>query len=404
MNANWKKDYPLATNLTETELGENHSLNKMFRLVGENKRVLDFGCATGYFAQLLTTKGCRVTGIELNQDAAKVAEQYCEQVIIADLDLVSLPEILPEQAFDVAIFGDVLEHLRDPWRILKETQKLLSQEGYIVASIPNIAHGSIRLALLQGKFEYTELGILDNTHLRFFTRKTVEELLEHSGYFIETIDRTKLPIFSNAPLIPQINKDDFNSEIIQQVEQDEEVDTLQFVLRAFPCLPEGKYAALNKRYLKIIAQIESLQTQLQQTQVETQCSQAQLEQTQAEFESLRTQLHQAHTELEVSQFQLQHTQTELEQSQALVQHTQGELQDSRSHVQQIQTELEQSQSQLQQTQTELDNSQFQLQHTQLELERAQALVQQTETEKRALAISTTPNSDRTRALATQYTN
>ncbi len=290
MNKSWQKDYPLAENLTETELGENHSLNKMFRLVGENKRVIDFGCATGYFAQLLTTKGCRVTGIEINQDAAKVAEQYCEQVIVADLDLVSLTEILPDQAFDVAIFGDVLEHLRDPWRVLKETQKLLNSEGYIVASIPNIAHGSIRLALLQGKFDYTDLGILDNTHLRFFTRKTLEELLENSGYFIETIERTKLPIFSDAPLIPHINKNDFNSEIIEHIEQDEEVETLQFILRAFPCLPEGKYAALNKRYLKIIAQIENLQSQLQQTQIETQCSRAQLQQTQAEFENLQAQL------------------------------------------------------------------------------------------------------------------
>jgi len=73
-----------------------------------------------------------------------------------------------------------LEHLRNPWRVLEETQQLLKSEGYIVVSIPNIAHGAIRLALLQGRFEYTELGILDNTHLRFFTRKTVEQLFERS--------------------------------------------------------------------------------------------------------------------------------------------------------------------------------------------------------------------------------
>ena len=107
MDTIWKKDYPLAENLTEESLDENHSLKKMLRLIGTNKRVVDFGCATGYFSQLLSRCGCRVTGVEINPDAAKVAEQHCEKVIVADLDLVPLAEILPERAFDVAIFGDI---------------------------------------------------------------------------------------------------------------------------------------------------------------------------------------------------------------------------------------------------------------------------------------------------------
>ncbi len=128
LSDNWKKDYPSAQDITEEGLDENHSLKKMLRLVGENKRVIDFGCATGYFSQLLTRKGCRVTGIEINPDAAKVAELYCEQVIVADLDFVSVTEILPIHEFDVAVFGDVLEHLRNPWKMLEETQQLLKPE------------------------------------------------------------------------------------------------------------------------------------------------------------------------------------------------------------------------------------------------------------------------------------
>ncbi len=302
MNNSWQKDYPLQ-DLTEEGLDENHSLRKMLRLVGENKRVIDFGCATGYFSQLLAKKGCRVTGVELNPDAAKFAEQYCEQVIVADLDLVPLAEILPSHTFDVAIFGDILEHLRDPWKILKETQQLLKSEGYVVASLPNIAHGAIRLALLQGKFEYTALGILDNTHLRFFTRKTVEDLFERSGYFLDIIDRTKLSVFSEAPLIPHIDKNVFNREIVKQIEQDEEAETFQFILRSFPKTPEGKYAALNERYSNLV-QLERSQSQLQQTQAELEQSQSQLQQTQAE--------------LEQSQLQLQHTKAEWERSQATI--------------------------------------------------------------------------------------
>ncbi len=380
MNTNWKKDYPLATNLSEIELSEHHSLSKMFRLVGENKRVLDFGCATGYFAQLLTKKGCTVTGIEINSDAAKVAEQYCEQVIVADLDLVSLTEILPERSFDVAVFGDVLEHLRDPWRLLKETQQLLNLEAYVVASIPNIAHGAIRLALLQGKFEYTELGILDNTHLRFFTRKTVEELFEHSGYFLDTIDRTKVPLFSGDTSIPYINKDDFNTEVIKQIQQDEEVETLQFILRAFPGDKETKYVALNERYLKVVAHLERLQSQQQHTQAELEKSQAQLQHTQAELDNSQSQPQHTQAELERSQFQLQHTQVELERSQSQLQDTQAKLDNSQFQLQHIQAELERLQALVQQTETEKERSHLQHQQTQMKLERSQAQLQHTQAE------------------------
>jgi O-antigen biosynthesis protein len=364
MSKNWEKDYPAFQGLTEEGLDENNSLKKMLRLVGVNKRVIDFGCATGYFAQLLTKKGCKVTGIEINPEAAKVAEQYCEQTIVADLDRNSLTKILPNQLFDVAIFGDVLEHLRDPWRVLEETQKLLKSDGYVVASIPNIAHGAICLALLQGKFEYTELGILDNTHLRFFTRKTVEELFERSGYFVDTIDRTRLPIFSQNPLIPQIDRDEFSSDIINQIEQQEEAETLQFILRAFPSSESGKYTALSERYAKVFDRLERAELQLQHLQAEldsslqrTELMQSQLQQTQAEKEQLQVTLQQTQAELEQIQSQAQSTQSELERSQSQAQHLQVELKQSQVHLSQTQTELNQAQAQLQQTQTEVGRSQ-----------------------------------------------
>ncbi len=139
-------------------------------------------------------------------------------------------------------FGDVLEHLRNPWQILRDTKEILTEDGYVVASIPNIAHGAIRLALLQGEFEYTEFGILDNTHLRFFTRKTVEDLLENSGYLLKNLESTKLPFLANNNLVPQININNFDSEMIDRMQQDENIDTLQFVVRAVPCTVEERLA------------------------------------------------------------------------------------------------------------------------------------------------------------------
>ncbi|HEY9845158.1 MAG TPA: methyltransferase domain-containing protein [Candidatus Caenarcaniphilales bacterium] len=322
MSSNWKKDYPSIQNLTEGGLDENNSLKKMLHLVGDDKQVVDFGCATGYLSQLLVQKGCKVTGVEINPDAARIAEQYCNQVIVADLDLVSLSELLPGQSFDVAVFGDVLEHLRDPWRVLAETRQLLKPEGYVVASIPNIAHGAICLALVQGRFEYTELGILDNTHLRFFTRKTVEELFNDSGYFLDCIDRTKLPIFSDSPLIPQVNKHDFNSQTVQQIEQETESETLQFILRAYPLTLEAKFTALDQRYTKLAEHYEQAQSQLQLNQTQLLRSEEQLQQ--------------AHRELGQSQEQLQHTQGELARSQEQLQRTQVELEQAKATIHGIQ--------------------------------------------------------------------
>jgi O-antigen biosynthesis protein len=233
MASNWQKDYPTTTDLSEERLNENNSFKKMLQFIGHNNQhVIDFGCATGEFAQLLTKRGCTVTGVENNLNAAKVAEQYCEKVIVADLDFTTLVDILPCNAFDVAVFGDVLEHLRDPWRILEETKQLLKPDGYVVVSLPNVAHGAVRLALLQGKFKYEKYGLLDHTHLRFFTRETVEELFERTGYFVD----------AGSEFIPSVERNSFSPELIRQIEKDEDSDTLQFILRAFPLTLEGKFS------------------------------------------------------------------------------------------------------------------------------------------------------------------
>lgn len=292
----WQKNYPSTEEVTLESLDDNSSLKKMLDLVGEGKEVVEFGCATGYFSNLLQKKGCTVTGVEINVEAAKVAEKYCQQVIVADLDFVSVREILPVQKFDIAMFGDILEHLRNPWKILAETKEILKEDGYVIASIPNIAHAAIRLSLLQGRFDYTDFGILDNTHIRFFTRKTVKELFIKAGYLADIVDCTKLDSFSESHLIPQNTRSEFNIETIERIEEDEDCDTLQFIIRSYPC------------------------------------SQAQLQQTQAGLEQSQTQLHQTQSELERSQAQLHQTQADLEQSQAQLHQSQAELASSQSKL------------------------------------------------------------------------
>src|SRR5437764_5584792 len=114
------------------------------KLVGENKEVLDVGCATGYLDRVFVENGCTVTGIEVSEEAAQLARRYCKQVFTADLEEFNWGA-LRDHRFDVILFGDVLEHLKNPAKVLLDASASLASDGYVVASIPNVAHASLRL-------------------------------------------------------------------------------------------------------------------------------------------------------------------------------------------------------------------------------------------------------------------
>src|SRR5215211_479722 len=197
--------------------------------VGRGKRVLDVGCATGDLARVLAERGCGVTGIEIDPEAARHAEKLCERVVVGDVEDLDLSEMLRDEAFDVIVFGDTLEHFKNPLRTLDRLKPFLRSEGYMVASIPNVAHGSVRLALMQGKFRYSSLGLLDNTHLRFFTRDSVEQLFEDAGFLITGLKRTSRGRFDTEIEIEEALIPD---EVLELVQADLESSTYQFVLAA----------------------------------------------------------------------------------------------------------------------------------------------------------------------------
>jgi O-antigen biosynthesis protein len=211
--------------------------------------VADVGCGPGNIARLLKGQGCTVVGIDSNVEALKAAQEYCTRTVVADLDRDSLSTVLQGEHFDVIVFADVLEHLRDPRSTLTASKALLREGGFVVASIPNIAHGAIRLSLLLGTFHYQPLGIMDDTHLRFFTRKTVEALFEECGFAIETLERTALPVLSNSPLIPKLNENDFPPGLLAAIESADEAETLQFVLKARP-LEVGAKSDVQNDYVE----------------------------------------------------------------------------------------------------------------------------------------------------------
>lgn len=148
---------------------------------------LDFGCATGYFGSLVKAgKQCKVYGVEISDDIRE-ARKVLDGVYSFDLD-GEWPAEIYERTYDYLFFGDVLEHLKDPQAALVKARKLLKKGGRILVSVPNIAHMSTRFELLQGSFEYESMGILDNTHLQYFTLQSFIGKAQAAGYSVVRVD------------------------------------------------------------------------------------------------------------------------------------------------------------------------------------------------------------------------
>jgi 2-polyprenyl-3-methyl-5-hydroxy-6-metoxy-1,4-benzoquinol methylase len=173
---------PYGTVIAEHGLGASHKF--ILAEVSDGARVLDVGCASGYLAEALTVRGCSLVGLEPNPEAAREARNHCALVIEGTIES-ERDRAAVGGPFDYVLFGDVLEHLVDPWQALRSTRSLLAPGGVVIASIPNVAAWPVRFRLLRGRFDYTEIGLLDRTHLRFFTRRTAHDLAHVAGFWVE---------------------------------------------------------------------------------------------------------------------------------------------------------------------------------------------------------------------------
>ncbi|HWI75053.1 MAG TPA: class I SAM-dependent methyltransferase [Baekduia sp.] len=213
-----------------------HGLSASHRLVLEEipagARVLDVGCATGYLAAELTRKGCTVDGVEVDPVAAEQARAHCREVVVGDLEApfthAEVERMLAGVRPDVVVCADVLEHLRDPWSVLAWLRTLIAPGGRAVISVPNIAHWTARRALLRGRFDYTDYGLFDRTHLRFFTRASAAELARRAGLAVlaERPAGAPLPLESRVPALGRVRD--------RCVRRCPEAFALQFVLVLSP--------------------------------------------------------------------------------------------------------------------------------------------------------------------------
>ena len=167
--------------------------NDILTLIPDNiSNVLDIGCSTGASGEQIKRRNnnVEVVGIEFDEKMAKIAQKKIDKVIVGDIENINLADSFPPNYFDCIIFADILEHLKNPWKILKSSAQFLNAGGVVIASIPNVRHYSTIIDLLfRGCWPYRDRGIHDKTHLRFFTLRNIEELFQYADLKIVRIER-----------------------------------------------------------------------------------------------------------------------------------------------------------------------------------------------------------------------
>ncbi len=254
----------------DLESGSVHA--HVVKLVGPSRRVLELGPATGYMSRVLVERDCTVVGIEFDPKMAERAAESCDRVIVGDLDSLDLADELGDDRFDVIVAADVLEHLKDPLGALRRLRAFLKPDGCFVISIPNVAHGSIRLALLLGQFEYQPRGLLDSTHLRFFTRETFEQLLFDAELGFDEFLRYEVDIAAS-----EVGFDEtaVTTELVKQLEQEPDARTYQFIVRVVP-MHFGGLRGIQTR-LRKLAEARLREAQMSATLNESQRQSGQFE-------------------------------------------------------------------------------------------------------------------------------
>jgi 2-polyprenyl-3-methyl-5-hydroxy-6-metoxy-1,4-benzoquinol methylase len=199
--------------------------------IAPGSTVLDVGCGPGVVARALTARGCKVWGVEPDPVRANSARNHCVEVLEADVEAVSLSQEFAGRSFDVILFLDVLEHLRDPRVVLAGAEAVLAPGGSILLSVPNVTHGALRLELLSGKFRYRASGLLDRGHLRFFDAEGLDALIRQAGLRAESrlrvtrrLDQTEFDV--DLASIP--------GDLRTTLERDPDALTYQFFVIARP--------------------------------------------------------------------------------------------------------------------------------------------------------------------------
>ena len=231
---------------------ENNSHAAMLRMIGFNKRVLEAGCASGHMSEKLSAQGCAVVGIEIDAAVVEPALPWLERVVVGNIEDDSLWDELDGELFDAVLFGDVLEHLKDPLGALRNAVRHLEPSGMIVLSVPNIAHADVKIALPKGTFPYGETGLLDRTHVVFFTKESLLKLIRDAGLVATEIFRVTVPVFGTEV---GVKKGDVDQDVLAALLRERDSETYQFVVKAVPDNGTRSLAGLEDHLVELTDQL-----------------------------------------------------------------------------------------------------------------------------------------------------
>ena len=159
--------------------------SKVIEWVGSNKKGLEIGCHTGNLSEWISRKDNKLTGVDINSKALKIAEKYLDKNVHCNIEDERFWNTIKDEKYDFITIMHVLEHLQNPWEVLKKLTTHLTKNGVIIIGLPNICNARDRFLLFKGEFNYTVDGVMDKTHLRFFNQKTAREMIKESGLKID---------------------------------------------------------------------------------------------------------------------------------------------------------------------------------------------------------------------------
>lgn len=220
--------------MLQTPVHDIHNAELLSIIPKNTLKLIEIGCSSGALAREFKriNKDAHWVGVEIDASYALLARRYCDETLVADFDVLSSEFFDSFKDRHCWIFADVLEHLKDPWSALKKIRRVIPKDGSIVACIPNAQNWWVIAKLALGEFRYEDSGLLDRTHLRWFTRKTIIELFEQEGFrIVEGLTR----VFQ----VPDQNVLRLVVELAQRLGVDPEVvkhdaTVFQYVVRAVP--------------------------------------------------------------------------------------------------------------------------------------------------------------------------
>ncbi len=175
--------------MKQTPVHDSHNPDLLKLMPHDAKRVVEIGCSSGALAREYKNNNpdCFYIGVEIDEEYAGLAKRYCDEVYTGNIETIDNETWNKLAAADCFVFGDTLEHLQDPWKVLKRIRSCIPLTGSIVCCVPNAQHWSLQVRLNIGHFRYEESGLLDKTHLRWFTRQTLIELFFDTGFVVNHI-------------------------------------------------------------------------------------------------------------------------------------------------------------------------------------------------------------------------